>query len=160
MGVDSFYFGKRSLTPPHFHFRPYKQYLIWKLTYLAKIWYPIEVAEVQMTIYDFLGSKITKSIFFNFFITKSCNFISNLNEDCSQLSVEVYYVFVAPKLKTLAFYDRFFYTWTLATLATSRGPNLNLSNLNRVFRSRSKQCARFSWGKFYHCPWRFFTPNF
>ena len=33
-------------------------------------------------------------IFFNFLITKSPNFISNLNDDCSQLSFEVYTVCV------------------------------------------------------------------
>ena len=82
--------------------------------------------------YDFLGSKIAKSIFFNFFFTKSPNFISNLNDDCSQLSFEVHYVFVASKLKILAFQDRFFYALTSATLATFRGRNFNLSNLYRV----------------------------
>ena len=52
---------------------------------------------------EFLGSKITKSNFFNFLITKSSNFISNLNEDCSQLSFEVYNVCVAQKLQISEF---------------------------------------------------------
>ena len=83
--------------------------------------------------YDFLGSKITKSIFFfNFFITNSPNFISNLNDDCSQLSFEVYNVCVAQKLQISEFLIELFFAWTLATSATSRGRNFNLSNLNRV----------------------------
>ena len=44
----------------------------------------------------------------------------------------VYFIFVASKLKILAFQVRFFYALTSATLATSRGPNFSLSNLNRV----------------------------
>ena len=57
---------------------------------------------------DFLGSKITKSIFFNFFIAKFSNFISNLNDYCSQLSFEVYNVFVAKKLRISEFFIEFF----------------------------------------------------
>ena len=82
--------------------------------------------------HDFLGSKITKSIFFNFFTTKSPNFISNLNDDCSQLSFEVYNICVAKKLWILEFLIEFFFAWTLATSATFRGRNFNLSDLNRV----------------------------
>ena len=82
--------------------------------------------------HEFLGSKITKSIFFNFLITKSSNFISNLNENCSQLSFEVYNVCVAQNLRISEFLIEFFFAWTLATSATSRGRNFNLSNLNRV----------------------------
>jgi len=70
--------------------------------------------------------------FFNFFITKFPNFISNLNEDCFQLSFEVYNVCVAQKLRISEFLIEFFSAWTLATSATSRGRNFNLSNLNRV----------------------------
>ena len=78
--------------------------------------------------------------FFNFFISKSPNFISNLNEDCSQLSFEVYNVCVAQNLRISEFLIEFFFAWTLATSATSRGRNFNLSNLNRVsnFSSRPK----------------------
>jgi hypothetical protein len=60
------------------------------------------------------------------------DFVSNINDDCSQLSFEVYYVFVAQKLKILENAKLFFFAWTLATSATSRGPNFDLSNLNRV----------------------------
>ena len=82
--------------------------------------------------HDYLGSKITKSIFFNFFTTKSPNFISNLNDDCSQLSFEVYNICVAQKLRILEFLIEFFFAWTLATSATFRGRNFNLRDLNRV----------------------------
>ena len=47
--------------------------------------------------------KSKKSNFFNFFIKKSCNFISSLNDDCSQLSFEVYNVCVAQKLQISEF---------------------------------------------------------
>ena len=33
---------------PQFSFKLHKQYLIWKLTFSAKVWYPIEVVEVQI----------------------------------------------------------------------------------------------------------------
>jgi hypothetical protein len=66
--------------------------------------------------------------FFNFLITKSSNLISNLNENCSQLSFEVYNVCVAQKLQISEFWSNFFFAWTLATSATSRGRNFNLSN--------------------------------
>ena len=56
--------------------------------------------------------------FFNFFTTKSPNFISNLNDDCSQLSFEVYNVCVAQKLQISEFLIDFF-AWTLATPGTS-----------------------------------------
>merc|ERR1712051_702557 len=82
--------------------------------------------------HNFLGSKITKSIFFNIFKTKSLNFISNLNDDCSQLSFEVYNICVAQKLWILEFLIEIFLAWTLATSATFRGGNFNLSDLNRV----------------------------
>ena len=55
-----------------------------------------------------------------------------LKNNCSQLSFEVHYVFLVSKLKIFAFQDRFFYAWTSATFVTYRGPNFNLSNLNRV----------------------------
>ena len=61
---------------------------------------------------------------------------SNL-EKKSQLSFEAYYVYVAQKLKNLGFLIELFFTWTFITLATSWGPNFNLSNLNRV--------SNFSW---------------
>ena len=88
----------------------------------------------------FWDRKSQNRFFFNFFISKSPNFISNLNEDCSQLSFEVYNVCVAQNLRISEFLIEFFFAWTLATSATSRGRNFNLSNLNRVsnFSSRPK----------------------
>ena len=59
--------------------------------------------------YNFLGSKITKSLFFlNFFIKKFSNIILNLIEGCSQLSFEVYNVCVAQKLQFSEFLSNFF----------------------------------------------------
>ena len=78
-----------------------------------------------------MGSKIKKSIFFKFFITKSPDFISNLNDNCSQLSFEVYNVCVAQKLRISEFLINFLSpgTWPLrrppeaaiSTSATSIG---------------------------------------
>jgi hypothetical protein len=90
--------------------------------------------------YDFLGSKIAKSIFFNFFIAKSTNFISNLNDDCSQLSFEVHYVFVAQKLRISEFLIGFLFAWTpplqrppeaaISTSATSIGYQILAKDLS------------------------------
>ena len=54
--------------------------------------------------------KTTREIdfFFNFFSTKVSDFISNLNDNCSQLSFEVYNVFVAQKLPISRFLIDFF----------------------------------------------------
>ena len=70
--------------------------------------------------------------FFNFFIRKSPNFISNLNDDCSQLSFDVYNVFVAQKLRISEFLIELFFRLDPSTSATSRGRNFNLRNLKRV----------------------------
>ena len=72
----------------------------------------------------FWDRKTRNWLFFIFFQTKVCNFVSNINEDCSQLSFEVYNVFVAQKLKILENAKHFFHIWTLATSVTSRGLNL------------------------------------
>jgi hypothetical protein len=62
---------------------------------------------------------------------------SNLNDDCSKLSFDVYNVCVAQKLQISEFLMELFFAWTLATSATSWDRNFNLSNLNRV--------SNFSW---------------
>ena len=81
----------------------------------------------------FFGLEYHKIIFlFPIFITKSSNFISNLNMDCSQLSFEVYNVCVAQKLRISEFLIEFLFAWTLATSATSQGRNFNLSNLKGI----------------------------
>ena len=51
----------------------------------------------KLGIFEIENHKI--DFFFNFFITKFSNFISNMNDDCSQLSFEVYNVCVAQKLQ-------------------------------------------------------------
>ena len=80
----------------------------------------------------FWDRKSQNQFFFNFFITKSPKFISNINNNFSQLSFEVYNICVAQKLRILEFLIEFFFAWTLATSATFRGRNFNLSDLNRV----------------------------
>ena len=71
------------------------------------------------------------NFFFNFFSTKVSNFVSNLNDHYSQLSFEVYNVFVPQKLPISRFLIYFFSSgpWTLwrppeaaiSTSATSIG---------------------------------------
>ena len=56
----------------------------------------------------FWDRKSKNRFFFKFFITKSPDFISNLNDNCSQLSFEVYNVFVAQKLPISEFLIEFF----------------------------------------------------
>ena len=56
----------------------------------------------------FWDRKPQNRFFFNFFITKSSNFISNLNDDCFQLSFEVYNVCVAQKLQISEFLIKLF----------------------------------------------------
>ena len=57
---------------------------------------------------NFWDRKSQNFFFFKFFITKSPDFISNLNDNCSQLSFEVCKVFVAQKLPISEFLINFF----------------------------------------------------
>ena len=69
----------------------------------------------------FWDRKSQNGFFFNFFMTKSSNLISNLNDDCSQLSFEVHNVCIARKLQISEFLIEPFFAWIMATLATSQG---------------------------------------
>ena len=62
---------------------------------------------------------------------------SILKNDCSQLSFQVYNIYVAQKLKISGFLIELFFAWTLITLLTSRDCNSNLNNSNRA--------SNFSW---------------
>ena len=54
------------------------------------------------------------------FITKKFkNLNSCLENDCSKLTFEVYYVFVAQKLKISGFLIKLFFSWTLTASAAS-----------------------------------------
>ena len=55
------------------------------------------------------------NFFFSFFSTKVSNFVSKLNDNCSQLSFDVYNIFVAQELPILDFLIIFFSSgpWTL-----------------------------------------------
>ena len=78
--------------------------------------------------------------FFNFFITKSPKFISNINNNFSQLSFEVYNICVAQKLRISEFLNDFFSpgTWPLrrppeaaiSTSATSIGYQILAKDLS------------------------------
>ena len=57
--------------------------------------------------------------FFNCFITKSSNFISNMNDNFYEASFEVYYIFVRQKLVILGFLPKIFFALTLVTSETS-----------------------------------------
>ena len=79
----------------------------------------------------FWDRKSQNRFFFNFFITKSPKFISNINNNFSQLSFEVYNICVAQKLRISEFLIELFFRLDPATSATSPGRNFNLSDLNR-----------------------------
>ena len=87
--------------------------------------------------YEFLRLKITKLIFFNFFIPKSYNFISNLNDDFHEASFEVYYISLSKKLAILQFSPIFFFILTSVTSVTSWGQTISLNDLTKV--------SKFSW---------------
>ena len=69
--------------------------------------------------YNFFGSKIAKSTFFNFFMTKVSYFVSNLNDDFHEASFEVYYISVSQKLTILRFLPQIFFILTSVTSDTS-----------------------------------------
>ena len=88
----------------------------------------------------FWDRKSQNRFFFKFFITKSPDFISNLNDNCSQLSFEVYNVCVAQKLRISEFLINFLSpgTWPLrrppeaaiSTSATSIGYQILAKDLS------------------------------
>ena len=91
-----------------------------------------EVPNKRLFTIVYFNERVITCNIYVIFITKYSNFISNLNDDCSQLSFEVYNVCVAQKLQISEFLIELFFAWTLATSVTSQGRNYNLSNLNRV----------------------------
>ena len=82
--------------------------------------------------------KSQNQFFFNFFITKSPNFISNLNDDCSQLSFEVYNICVAQKLRILEFLIKFFGPYSKTCIVKVRA-----GARRRKFRSKILKSAIF-----------------
>jgi hypothetical protein len=67
----------------------------------------------------FFGIKNHKiDFFFNFFIAKSSNFISNMNDNFYEASFEVYYSFVRQKLAILGFSPKIFFLLTSVTSET------------------------------------------
>ena len=67
----------------------------------------------------FWDRKSQNRFFFNYFITKSSNFISNINDDFDEASFEVYYVSVSQKLVILGFSPQIFFILTSVTSDTS-----------------------------------------
>ena len=92
----------------------------------------------------FWDQKSQNRFFFNFFITKSPNFISNLIQDCSQLSFEVFSVCVAQKFVDFRIFDQIFLLgpWSLqrppeaaiSTSATSIGYQILAKDLSFYMR--------------------------
>jgi hypothetical protein len=56
----------------------------------------------------FWDQKSQNGFFFNFFITKVSDFVSNLNDNFSEASFEVYYLSVSQKLVMSGFSPIFF----------------------------------------------------
>ena len=67
----------------------------------------------------FWDQKSQNQLFFNFFISKSSNFISNMNDDFYEASFEVYYISVRQKLVILGFSHKIFFILTSVTSETS-----------------------------------------
>ena len=70
--------------------------------------------------------------FFYFFVTKTSNFISNMNEDFYKDSFEVYNTSVGQKLVILGFSPKIFIILTLVTSETFWGQTMTLSDLTEV----------------------------
>ncbi len=64
-----------------------------------------------MTNFIFLERKLQNWFFLNFFITKVCYFVSNMNVDFPEASFEVYYVSVSQKFAILEFSPQIFSFW-------------------------------------------------
>ena len=127
------------------------------------MWHMINQAQLAVQdVLNFWDRKSRNRFFFNFY---SQNFVSNLNDDCYQLSFEVYNVFVAQKLPISEFLIEFFSPghWPLwqppeaaiSTSATSTGyqilakdlsfcyPKMNLGEvrLHSLNPGRIKKCV-------------------
>ena len=85
----------------------------------------------------FWDRKSQNRFFFYFFVTKTSNFISNMNEDFYKDSFEVYNTSVRQKLVILGFSPKIFIILTSVTSETSWGQTMTLSDLNEV--------SNFSW---------------
>ena len=86
----------------------------------------------------FFGLEYHKIIFlFPIFITKSSNFISNINDDFFAAPFEVYYVPESKKLAILWFSSKILFTLSSLTSITSWAQTMCLSNLTDV--------SNFSW---------------
>jgi hypothetical protein len=85
----------------------------------------------------FWDRKSQNWFFFNFFITKVSDFVSNLNDNFSEASFEVYYLSVSQKLVMSGFSPIFFFILTSITSETSWGQTVSLTDLNEV--------SKFSW---------------
>ena len=94
----------------------------------SRDWYKIRI---------FWDRKSQNWFFFYFFVTKTSNFISNMNEDFYKDSFEVYNTSVRQKLVILGFSPKIFIILTSVTSETSWGQTMTLSDLNEV--------SNFSW---------------
>ena len=86
----------------------------------------------------FRDRKMLNWLFFNFFKTKVSNFVSI----SMTISFEVYYIFVAQKLKILENVKQFFSRLDLGHFGDLQRPKFDLSNLNRIsnFSFHMKYC--------------------
>ncbi len=85
----------------------------------------------------FWDRKSQNRFFFYFFVTKTSNFISNMNEDFYKDSFEVYNISVRQKLVILGFSPKIFLILTSVTSETSWGQTMSFSDLTEV--------SNFSW---------------
>ena len=81
----------------------------------------------------FWDRKSQNRFFFNFFITKSPKFISNINNNFSQLSFEVYNICVAQKLQISEFLIKFLFDWTLVFFRDFKKKHFATTNSSSIF---------------------------
>ena len=84
--------------------------------YLERFFRNLAETDKKLGFFGIKNHKIDS--FFNFFITKSSNFISNMNDDFYEASFEVYYIFVRQKLAILGFSPKIFFILTSAVTQT------------------------------------------
>ena len=65
-------------------------------------------------------------VFFYFFVTKTSNFISNMNDDFDKDSFEVHYISVRQKLVILGFLPKTFFNFDLSHFRNLLRPNYEL----------------------------------
>ena len=106
-----------SKKPVFIHKHPNQKVVKSYFHYLDSFFRNLAETDKKLGFFETQSHKI--DFFFNFFITKSTNSISNINEDFYEASFEVNYISVSQKLAILGFSSKIFFTLTSVTSETS-----------------------------------------